>query len=104
MFIYLYSVSLNKTKLEKAAFILKTIAHPTRLAVISMLQNQEELTVNGLVELTGCEQSLLSHHLTNMKIKGLLEVRKLGTKSFYRLKERNLSQILTCIEKCDCNM
>ncbi len=97
-------MNLPKDRLEKAAFILKTIAHPTRLAVISMLQKSEELTVNSLVELTGCEQSLLSHHLTNMKIKGLLDVRKVGTSAFYRLKERNLCDVLSCIEKCDCNM
>lgn len=95
---------LDKNKLEKAAYILKTIAHPTRLAVIAQLQNTAELTVNELIEKTGCEQSLLSHHLTNMKTKGLLQVRKAGTSSYYSLKERNLSSVLACIEKCDCNM
>lgn len=97
-------MKLDKDKLEKAAFILKTIAHPTRLAVIAQLQNTAELTVNELIEKTGCEQSLLSHHLTNMKTKGLLQVRKAGTSSYYSLKERNLSTVLACIEKCDCNM
>lgn len=97
-------MKLDKDKLEKAAFILKTIAHPTRLAVIAQLQNTAELTVNELIEKTGCEQSLLSHHLTNMKTKGLLQVRKAGTSSYYSLKERNLSSVLACIEKCECNM
>jgi DNA-binding transcriptional ArsR family regulator len=94
----------DKHKLEKAAFILKTIAHPTRLAVIGELQSHPELTVNELVERTGCEQSLLSHHLINMKIKGLLEVRKEGTSAYYKLKEKNLSNVLECIDKCDCQM
>ncbi|MDZ4668909.1 MAG: metalloregulator ArsR/SmtB family transcription factor [bacterium] len=97
-------MTIDRQKLEKAAYILKTIAHPTRLAVISMLQVKEELTVNDLVELTGCEQSLLSHHLINMKTKGLLQVRKNGTSSFYSLREKNLGSILKCIDKCDCNM
>ncbi len=94
----------DKHKLEKAAYILKTIAHPTRLAVIGQLQSHAELTVNELVERTGCEQSLLSHHLINMKTKGLLEVRKVGTSAYYKLKEKNLSQVLECIDKCDCLM
>lgn len=97
-------MALDKTKLEKAAFILKTIAHPTRLAVIAMLQSHEELTVNEIMEKTGCEQSLLSHHLVNMKTKGLLKVRKSGTSAYYSLKEKNLSAVLTCIDKCDCYM
>jgi DNA-binding transcriptional ArsR family regulator len=97
-------MKIDKNKLEKAAYILKTIAHPTRLAVIAQLQETAELTVNELIEKTGCEQSLLSHHLTNMKTKGLLQVRRAGTSSFYSLKELHLSSVLACIEKCDCNM
>ncbi len=97
-------MTVDKLKLEKAAFILKTIAHPTRLAVISQLQNKEELSVNELMEKTGCEQSLLSHHLINMKTKGLLKIRKEGTSVYYSLKELNLGSVLDCIEKCDCHM
>lgn len=97
-------MKLDKEKLEKAAYILKTIAHPTRLAVIAQLQVKEELTVNELVEKTGCEQSLLSHHLINMKTKGLLKVRKEGTSAYYSLKEKNLGSVLKCIDKCDCLM
>ena len=97
-------MSLDKNKLEKAAYILKTIAHPTRLAVIAQLQETGELTVNELIEKTGCEQSLLSHHLTNMKTKGLLKVRREGTSAYYSLKELNLTAVLACIAQCDCNM
>jgi DNA-binding transcriptional ArsR family regulator len=97
-------MNVEKEKLEKAAFILKTIAHPTRLAVIAQLQSKEELSVNELMEITGCEQSLLSHHLINMKTKGLLKVRKEGTSAYYSLKEINLGSVLTCIEKCNCHM
>lgn len=95
---------LSQEKLEKAAFILKTIAHPTRLAVIELLQQHKELTVSELVELTNCEQSLLSHHLSNMKLKGLLFCRKEGLNMFYSLKEKQLLAVLKCIDKCDCNM
>jgi DNA-binding transcriptional ArsR family regulator len=97
-------MKIEREKLEKAAFILKTIAHPTRLAVIAQLQEKDELSVNELMDKTGCEQSLLSHHLINMKTKGLLKVRKEGTSVFYSLKELNLGSVLACIEKCDCHM
>ena len=101
---YICTMALSKKKLEKAAFILRTIAHPTRLAVIEWLQQHDQLTVNQLVELTGCEQSLLSHHLSNMKLKGLLTAKKTGTSVHYKLKEKQLTQVVRCIEKCDCNM
>lgn len=107
MFIYLYSnftMSLSQDKLEKAAYILRTIAHPTRLAVIELLQKNEALTVNDICGQIGCEQSLLSHHLSNMKLKGLLSAKKNGTSVFYSLKEKNLLAVIKCIDKCNCNM
>ncbi|MBX7206120.1 MAG: metalloregulator ArsR/SmtB family transcription factor [Bacteroidia bacterium] len=97
-------MALNQQKLEKAAFIFKTIAHPTRLAIIECLQKTDQLSVNELVKLTGCEQSLLSHHLSNLKLKGLLTSVKSGTNMLYSLKEKNLMHVLKCIDKCDCRM
>ncbi|MCU0431326.1 MAG: metalloregulator ArsR/SmtB family transcription factor [Cytophagaceae bacterium] len=93
----------NKEKLEKAAYILKTIAHPTRLAVIALLEKGNKWSVTELCEALECEQSLLSHHLTNMRAKGLLKAEKEGQQVFYSLREKNLLKILSCIQKCDCN-
>ncbi len=94
---------INKEKLEKAAFILKTVAHPTRLAVIDLLAQHDKLSVNEIGEILGCEQSLLSHHLINMKLKGILRSEKDGLNVFYSLKERDVTNLLTCIENCHCN-
>lgn len=95
---------MDKQKLEKAAYILKTIAHPTRLAIISILNEHEALTVSEIVKLTGCEQSLMSHHLINLKTKGLLSARRDGTNIFYSLKEKNLTQVVGCINNCNIYM
>jgi DNA-binding transcriptional ArsR family regulator len=96
-------VNLKPKKLEQSAFILKTIAHPTRLMVIALLHRHGEMTVTEIGEKTFCEQSLLSHHLSNMKLKGLLSSKRVGTSVRYGLKEKNLIAILECIEKCKCN-
>ena len=96
--------SLSKEKMEKAAYILKTVAHPIRLAVIDLLAVEDRLSVNQICEMLSCEQSLLSHHLSNMRIKGLLKAEKEGAKVFYSLKERDLIKLLDCMENCDCNM
>ncbi|MDZ7900846.1 MAG: metalloregulator ArsR/SmtB family transcription factor [Arcicella sp.] len=93
----------NKDKLEKAAFILKTVAHPTRLAIVDLLSQNEKLSVNEICEVLECEQSLLSHHLINMKLKGILRSEKDGLNVFYSLKEREVIKLIECIENCDCN-
>ena len=99
--------NLNKIeaeKLERIAFILKTVAHPVRLAIIHQLEIFPRLSVNEICEKLNTEQSLTSHHLQNMKIKGLLSSKREGRKIFYSLKERDISLIIECLENCNCNM
>jgi ArsR family transcriptional regulator len=89
---------------EKAAYIFKAIAHPTRLQVICALIDKDRLTVNELADKTVCEQSLLSHHLTGLRLRGILKAEKEGQNVFYSLKEKNISSVINCIQHCNCNM
>ena len=95
---------MNREKLEKAAYILRTVAHPTRLAIVDLLDLNARLSVNEIGEILQVEQSLLSHHLTTMKLKGILRSEKEGQSVFYSLKEKDVTKIIACIEHCDCNM
>jgi DNA-binding transcriptional ArsR family regulator len=95
---------INREKLEKAAYILRTVAHPTRLAIIDLLNLKARLSVNDISETLQVEQSLLSHHLTTMKLKGILRSEKEGQSVFYSLKEHDVTKLIACIEHCDCNM
>ncbi len=93
----------NKEKLSEIAYTLKAIANEIRLSVILNLQNSDEMNVSQLVKNIGCEQSLLSHHLTDMRAKGILKCRKEGKKCYYSLSSNHFLQIIDCIEKCkDC--
>ena len=91
-------------KLERIAFILKTIAHPIRLGIINLLEQHPRLSVSAICESLGTEQSLTSHHLQNMKLKGILSVKRDGRSMLYSLKERDVSLIIECLENCNCNM
>lgn len=91
-------------KLERIAFILKTIAHPLRLGVIHLLEQYPRLSVSEICEKLDSEQSLTSHHLQNMKLKGILSAKKEGRNVLYSLKERDVSLIIECLENCNCNM
>ena len=94
----------NREKLEKAAYILRTVAHPTRLAIVDLLKLNERLSVNEMGEIIGVEQSLLSHHLKTMRLAGILKSEKEGQSVFYSLKERDVTKLIDCIEHCDCNL
>jgi ArsR family transcriptional regulator len=94
----------NKEKLEKAAYILKTLAHPTRLAIVDLLNQHGKVCVNDIANLLNIEQSLLSHHLITMRLKGILTCEKEGQSVFYALKEKDVTKLIACIENCHCNM
>ncbi len=89
-------------RLEKAAEVLKTIAHPVRLEVLNLLELYKELTVSGIQERLSVpiEQSMLSHHLIKMKDKGVLLSQKNGVSVAYRLAEPNITKIFSCMEMC----
>ena len=91
-------------RLERTAFILKTVVHPMRLGVIHLLEQHPRLSVSEICEMLDSEQSLTSHHLQNMRLKGILSVKREGRSMYYSLKERDVSLILECLENCQCNM
>lgn len=91
-------------KLERIAFILKTVAHPLRLGIVHLLEQHPRLNVTDICQALGSEQSLVSHHLQNMKLKGILSVKRDGRSMMYSLKERDVSLIIECLENCQCNM
>ena len=91
-------------KLERIAYILKTVAHPIRLGIVHLLEQHPKLSVSSLCEMLGTEQSLTSHHLQNMRLKGLLSVKREGRSMMYSLKEKDVSMIIECLADCQCNM
>lgn len=95
-------MDLDEGKLEKAAFVLKTISHPIRLAIILLLDENNELPVNEICLRTKCEQSLVSHHLNNMRLKGIVNARKEAQFVYYSLKNKKITKIFDCIKTEDC--
>jgi ArsR family transcriptional regulator len=90
-------------QMEEAAYTLKAISHGTRLCVISLLADTDEMNVSEIGEKLKCEQSLLSHHLTDMRAKGILNCRREGKNCFYSLKNKQITRILDCIKSCNCD-
>ena len=87
-------------KVEKVAFILKTIGHPVRLGIIDLLIHHKELSVNEICDQLELEQSLVSHHLTNMKLKGILDSKREGKNIYYSLILQEVKTVIECMSKC----
>ena len=65
---------------------LKSLADPTRLRLLLLLQGQE-LSVAELQEVLGVGQSRASNHLAQLKRAGLISHRRSGKNSYYTLAE-----------------
>ena len=91
---------LNIEKLDKAANMLKAIAHPMRIAILRYLEGGKRLTVTQIHELLDIEQSTTSHHLGILKDKGVLSSKREGKNTFYFLRHENLTQIVDCLNRC----
>lgn len=95
--------TLTPEQLEKAASMLKAIAHPMRIAILNHLEEGKSLTVTEIHELLGIEQSTTSHHLGILKDKGVLNSKREGKNTYYSLRNDNLSNIVECVSKCACD-
>ena len=72
---------------------LKLLSDPARLRILLLLE-REELSVAELQEILGMGQSRISTYLAQLKAADLVEDRRHGKNSIYRLKDRRLIDLL----------
>jgi DNA-binding transcriptional ArsR family regulator len=91
---------LSPENLEKAANMLRAIAHPIRISIVGCLEDGGKKTVKEIHNLLGIEQSAASHHLGILRDRGVLSSKREGKNTWYYLKHQNLRTILSCVSTC----
>ena len=86
--------------LEKAAGMLKAIAHPVRISIIQYLEDGEKRTVTEIHRKLGIGQAAASHHLVILRDRGVLSSKREGKNILYHLKHRNLRNLLYSLGEC----
>lgn len=94
---------LTVEQLEKAASMLKAIAHPMRIAILNQLENGKRLSVTEIHETLNIEQSTASHHLGILRDKDVLVAKREGKNTFYSIKHERLNTLIDCISTCACD-
>ena len=84
--------------IERAARRFKLLGEPTRLVLLTALQEHGELSVQELVEQTNQQQANVSKHLGMMAREGLVKRRKEGLFSYYSIADPTLSAL--CMLVC----
>lgn len=83
-----------------AARMLKSVAHPLRLAIINDLLSQKRLTVGRLQQRLKISQSMTSQHLSALKAVGIVACEKKANECHYYIQNKNILKFLECIQKC----
>jgi ArsR family transcriptional regulator len=85
--------------LEDAAAVLRAVAHPLRLRLLEILEQEEECNVSRLCGLSGSPQPFVSQQLARMRHEGVLAARREGSQVFYRVARPEILDVLKCVRR-----
>jgi ArsR family transcriptional regulator len=87
--------------LREAAGIMRAIAHPLRLRILELLEEEGEAGVSALCEGTGAAQPSVSQQLARMRLEGVLAARREGNQVIYRVARPEVLGVLGCIRRME---
>jgi ArsR family transcriptional regulator len=91
-------MSEEKLVFKVKAELLKSIAHPSRLAILEYLKEQEA-SVGEMVVKLEMEQSGLSKHLSVLKQAGILSSRQEKVTVFYSVRDKDIFIVLRTVSE-----
>lgn len=86
--------------LEKAARMLKAVAHPARIGAIKLLVKHGKLSVGDLQQKLGLSQSMTSQHLSALRRIEVVGYEKQANVCYYFIQNKNILKLLECVERC----
>ena len=88
-----FAPTLTEDEAVGQARLLKALADPTRLRILSLLSRHEgEVCVFEIVESFTLEQPTISHHLRILRDAGLVDCRKKGLWAYYYVRREALTR------------
>ena len=88
-----FAPALTEDEAVTQARLLKALADPTRLRILSLLSRHEgEVCVFEIVESFTLEQPTISHHLRILRDAGLVDCRKKGLWAYYYVRRDALTR------------
>lgn len=79
--------------LYDVAELFKAFADTTRIKIISVLKEEEELCVGAISELINVSQSAVSHQLRVLKNSKIVKPKRVGKQIFYSLDDEHIKKI-----------
>ena len=87
-------IKISDPTIQRLTDVFKLLADKSRLKIVLALAQDGELHVSALCELLGQSQPAVSHHLTLMRMVGLVAYRRDGKHNFYRLASGHVRDLI----------
>lgn len=91
-----YSTHKPDAYINSLSTLFKLLSDQTRLKILLTLKNNEHCVSDCMCHLPGISQSLLSHHLADLRKAGIVRSQKQGLKVYYSLTDRG-QEILSAL-------
>lgn len=76
------------------ADLFRTLGHAGRIRILEVLQANEALTVGEIQQLVGIEAANASQQLAILRSRGIVDVRREGTRAFYSVADPAVFELL----------
>jgi len=87
------ATTLSDTDAETLASVLKALAHPVRLKLVSIIANAGEGCACDFPQLTGKSQPTISHHLSQLVNAGILDREQRGKWAWFTVNKDRLEEV-----------
>ncbi len=86
--------SLSETAVKDLVKIFKLLADETRLRILFILHQTDEMNVLELCKLLRQRQPSVSHHLALLRVDGLIAMRREGKHNYYRILPKRFEEVV----------
>lgn len=85
---------------DELAGVLKALADPVRLRIVSLVASAGEICACDLPDVLGRSQPTVSHHLSQLVSAGVLDREQRGKWAWFRLRPQRLAAISAILSTC----
>ena len=79
--------------------VFKLLSDETRLRILFILREADEMNVLELCQILGQRQPSVSHHLALLRVNGLIDMRRDGKHNFYHIRPARLDEVVESVLK-----
>jgi ArsR family transcriptional regulator len=88
------TIKVSDETIARLAGVFKMLADESRMKILLALAQDGEVHVSALCDMLDQSQPAVSHHLTLLRLIGLVSFRRDGKNNFYRLESGNIRDLL----------